>query len=61
MLEMSIELAEGLDISLNEGRIRISPLASSALKITTECESESSAMALCDQFEDLVRNIDNSE
>lgn len=59
--EMSIELAEGLDISLNEGRIRISPLASSALKITTECESESSAMALCDQFEDLVRNIDNSE
>jgi len=57
---MSLELAEGLAILLSKGRIRISPLASSALRITTECDSESTAAALCDQFEDLVRSIDSS-
>lgn len=59
--EMSVELTEGLDISLNKGHIRISPLADKALRITTECDSETSASELCDQFEDLVRNIDNKQ
>jgi len=57
--EMSVELAEGLDISLQKGHIRISPLADRALIITTECDNETSASELCTQFEDLVRNIDN--
>jgi len=57
--EMSVELAEGLDISLQRGHIRISPLPDKSLRITTECANEEIASELCAQFEEMVRNIDN--